>query len=610
MSDRNKLKDPNYKGEDYNVDKSLINGPSEDRRCTDIICYLTWLIFLGAMIGCSVYGYINGSPGKLLSPLDADGNFCGYSEGFEAYPYMYAYDINIVSGGVNDLYASATCVKTCPTKDSGKIDCKPTDLITAKGGCATTAFTRYDTYGFLGKICMPVYSSIEESEREKIEGAFNSIGGSTVSKWMADVTNSYWIILLCVFISLIYAFMYMWFLKTCTKFVAWLSIVLILVALIGMGAFAFWKSGTYPEGNEMKDYMLGGAILLWVVAALYVLFLACIWSQLAVSIAILEAAADFVGETKRVMFLPVFFFFIMLISIICWIAGSICLFSVGDISGSSSGGQARHVTWDQTTRDLMYFMFFGLLWIMAFVIAFAQFIIIVGVATWYFNQDSDNVGYASFTSAFSWFFRYHLGSIAFGSLIIAIVWAIRICFEYMRKKMEATDPAGANAPMRIMLCLCSCFLDCLNRFIKYINRNAYIQIALTSNSFCPAALDAFMLILKHAAKFTIVEGLGDVFMILGKMCIASVSTFTAYLIVSYWPGLDDKLSSPIMPCLLVFIAALVLSSIFISVYSTAANTILQCFLVDLDIADQEGREGGKNRTESLEPFLRLAKKEQ
>ena len=35
------------------------------------------------------------------------------------------------------------------------------------------------------------------------------------------------------------------------------------------------------------------------------------------------------------------------------------------------------------------------------------------------------------STGIEWAFRYHFGSLAFGSLIVAIVWAIRIIFEYV-----------------------------------------------------------------------------------------------------------------------------------------------------------------------------------
>ena len=82
-----------------------------------------------------------------------------------------------------------------------------------------------------------------------------------------------------------------------------------------------------------------------------------------------------------------------------------------------------------------------------------------------------------------------------------------------------------------IICCCRCVLDCIDRFIKFITKNAYIQIALNSKNFCQSAMEAFILVLKHADKFMAVSGLGGVFMLLGKMTIASLSTFLGYIII-------------------------------------------------------------------------------
>lgn len=192
-----------------------------------------------------------------------------------------------------------------------------------------------------------------------------------------------------------------------------------------------------------------------------------------------------------------------------------------------------------------------------------------------------------------WIFRYHLGSIALGSFIIAIIWAIRIIFEYISVSISLFHPiqkkvraAGGelNPVVKCALCCCRCCLDCIDRFVKYLNKNAYIQIALTSENFCTSAMNGFLLILKHAGKFTLVAGIGNIFMILGKMCIASLTTFLGFIIMMNWNEISDSLDSPTLPLIIIFMIAYVVSAVFISVFSTSSNTILQCFLADLDIS--------------------------
>jgi choline transporter-like protein 2/4/5 len=117
MERRNTLANKEYKGEDYAAHKDLEKGPMRDRKCTDVICYGIFGLFVASMIGISVYGYVKGAPYKLVAPLDYDGNFCGYSKGFEEYKYLYISDISVDISDVtqlDELLDSTLCVKQCP----------------------------------------------------------------------------------------------------------------------------------------------------------------------------------------------------------------------------------------------------------------------------------------------------------------------------------------------------------------------------------------------------------------------------------------------------------------------------------------------------------------
>jgi hypothetical protein len=124
-------------------------------------------------------------------------------------------------------------------------------------------------------------------------------------------------------------------------------------------------------------------------------------------------------------------------------------------------------------------------------------------------------------------------------------------------------------------------------------------------------MNGFLLILKHAGKFTLVSGIGNIFMILGKMSIASLVTLIGFLLIENWPSIEEALDSPILPLLIIFMIGYVVGAVFISVFSVTSNTILQCFLVDTDISDQEGKgAGAKHRPPALEAFIYLAKKDE
>merc|ERR1719443_1373052 len=112
-----------------------------------------------------------------------------------------------------------------------------------------------------------------------------------------------------------------------------------------------------------------------------------------------------------------------------------------------------------------------------------------------------------------------------------------------------------------------CCLDCFDRFVRFLNANAYIYSAITSESFCPSALHAFLLILKNHAKFAFVEGIADGFMFLAKSFIACLTTLCGYLLLGPMTGIKID---PIMPCLFIFAFGYLVACQFISIFDVSA----------------------------------------
>lgn len=169
------------------------------------------------------------------------------------------------------------------------------------------------------------------------------------------------------------------------------------------------------------------------------------------AIGVVQAAADFMTDTKRILLVPIIGFIIVVSFYALWICVAIYIYTIGEIK--STGGQGRTVEWDSTTKKGWYYHFFGLFWINTMLDACTCFVIIVAVCTWYFSHGSEVEGEASVLKGLKWIFRYHCGSLALGSLILAIIQIIRFIFEYVRKKMEAANPV--NAFLKVILCIFS-----------------------------------------------------------------------------------------------------------------------------------------------------------
>ena len=133
-------------------------------------------------------------------------------------------------------------------------------------------------------------------------------------------------------------------------------------------------------------------------------------------------------------------------------------------------------------------------------------------------------------------FRYHTGTLAFGSLIIAIIKAIRAFIQYIEDKLK--EKGADKPPVKVLLCLCKCCFWCLEKFMKFINRNAYILTAINGTNFCSSAKEAFGLILRNCVRVVVLDKVTDFLLFLGKLVVTSVVALLSFFYFS--GGLNDK----------------------------------------------------------------------
>lgn len=68
--------------------------------------------------------------------------------------------------------------------------------------------------------------------------------------------------------------------------------------------------------------------------------------------------------------------------------------------------------------------------------------------------------------------RFHLGSVAIGSFVVAIIQFIRFLLAYLEKKSKtAQAKAGvAGAFVKYLMCCVNCFMWYLEKVMKFINK--------------------------------------------------------------------------------------------------------------------------------------------
>jgi hypothetical protein len=356
------------------------------------------------------------------------------------------------------------------------------------------------------------------------------IGDGDLAKYMGDLQTAWWVFLAMLGITTVICLIYLFLLRCIAKPLLYVSFVLIFTLLVGGGFYVYYLNLDYADTDNTKDVMKGMGILLWILSGIYLIILCCCWSRIQLGAAIIEAASDFVRNCLSVMFIPLFFFFITAAWVVFWVISAVYVYTVGDVKKADNLPIAD-ITWNTTTRYVWIYHLFGLFWVSAFVIGCAQFIIAAICALWYFSQggDSDDKAKASVWTGIKWVFRYHLGSIAFGSFIIAVMQMIKLLFEYMRRKYEKLLPN--NMCVKCIICCLRCFIWCLDYCVKQITKNAYIQIAITGNNFCKACWLTFWLIVRNVARFSMVTSIGFILMFVGKALIIILSGWISYIIM-------------------------------------------------------------------------------
>lgn len=138
-----------------------------------------------------------------------------------------------------------------------------------------------------------------------------------------------------------------------------------------------------------------------------------------------------------------------------------------------------------------------------------------------------------------------------------------------------------------------CVLACIEKICDYINDSAYAYQAVTGDSFCIAAWNAFMLQIRHIMKYSFAQMIAKIFILLGKIGITAGNMVSCYYIMKIifddfndHPEEGDPAVTQAMGTLIVVgICSFMVASIFLGLLDTAVLSLLTCVAIDMDNND-------------------------
>jgi hypothetical protein len=214
--------------------------------------------------------------------------------------------------------------------------------------------------------------------------------------------------------------------------------------------------------------------------------------------------------------------------------------------------------------------FFVFLWNIQFNLAMGQMLVAMCVGIWFFIRAEDKWKRFVVPKGIKTTLRYHVGSVIFGSFIVALVQFIRALMYYFEQQAKQQKQKILVLILKCVQCCMYCFEKC----VKFINKNAYIQIALLGKNFCKSAKAAFWLISRNFLRFGTVAALGGAVHSIGFFFIMCATVIVGYFMQQ---AMHEDVS-PFVPCVAFTFIGYVVAKLFMAVFGLAVDTSLQCFI--------------------------------
>lgn len=266
---------------------------------------------------------------------------------------------------------------------------------------------------------------------------------------------------------------YLFVIKWLRGNIIWVSIGVTALIVFSGGFYTFFYARkSYDPKNPTFQYLASFSYILWASTALIILSVVLSRKHIKTGIKIFKTTAQFVTTNSRIYFVPLVVTVILSIWMLFWLLAAVYIFSIGTPSPREDFPYITEIKWSKSTRSIFIYHVFALFWINSFIIGCTQFAIGAAACFWYFESKTETKGTGTVGRGIKLLLRYHVGSVALGTLTIAFCQIFRWTFEYYRKRMSVMKRDSKVG--KVMFTTTGWFLWLLEHCIKYFSKNAYI----------------------------------------------------------------------------------------------------------------------------------------
>lgn len=373
-------------------------------------------------------------------------------------------------------------------------------------------------------------------------------------------------LIISVAASVILGFGWIQMMKMFTTEFVYGTLIVGVLAVVGLGGYVLNMGlEQKSEGIQIVSYVIFG------LDALLVLLIIFLRKKIALTCAMIKEACRGVQHNQLLLPVLAIVVAVFLGFAAFWVSSFVYLWSIPDESvpvGVNGGPQ-----FNEKLRNLMIYQVFAFFWVVAFLSAVYQHVVAGSVAGWYFSRDvmANRPRVTAFTSLFH-AVTTSSGSLAFGSLVLAFVQFLNFLLELTKKQ---------NVKNRFLVYLISaiqCLLGCIQGIVQYINKFAYIHVAMHGTSFCTAAKECFELISRNFFSAVIMDTITGLVLFVGKALFTALCTIITIGILDA----NDRPLTAVTLGLVVVISFAVLH-IISHVIGVSVDTVFVCYLEDLEM---------------------------
>uniref|UniRef100_A0A4W4GLT2 Choline transporter-like protein n=1 Tax=Electrophorus electricus TaxID=8005 RepID=A0A4W4GLT2_ELEEL len=496
-----------------------------------------------------------------------------------------------------------------------------------------------------------------EGKRREASELLPAVGNATVviearmvvTKIFEDFTQSWYWIILALVIATILSLVFIVLLRFLAGIMVWVMIAMVLIVItygIIHCSFMYVNLKETPGANvtlkelgfqmdlsmylHIRQTWLAFAIILAIVELIVILLLIFLRKRICIAIALIKEASRAIGHVMFSLIYPLLTFFLLAIIIAYWAITAVFLSTSNEpVYRVFNQANEKCIYANQTCNPANYskstmkeecpkteclFTFYGgetayhkylivlqfynlflFFWCANFVTALGQMTLAGAFASYYwaFDKAQDMPACPVFASL-GRALRYHTGSLAFGSLILSIIQVIRVLLEYLDHKLKGAQ----NKFAKFLLCCLKCCFWCLEKLIKFLNRNAYIMVAIYGKNFCVSARDAFFLLMRNVIRVAVLDKVTDFLLFLGKLLIVGLVGVISFFFFSGRSKVLDLVPNLHYYWVPILVSTYFIAHGFFSVYAMCVDTLFLCFCEDL-----ERNDGSAERPYFMSPKL-------